>query len=211
MACSWLAAAFEDDHPPMPEALRDRVGERMWAAVCDLAAGGVSSPTTTSVGRLFDAVAALCGIRDRVNYEGQAAAELEGISDPGERRPYPMPLTDPATGEDGAGTVLLDARETVRALAGDLRRGAAPATVGGRFHETIARATAAACAREAERAGLDAVALSGGVFQNRLLLERTTTLLVDAGLRVLVPARLPPNDGGIAYGQVAVAIAQAAG
>jgi hydrogenase maturation protein HypF len=162
------------------------------------------------VGRLFDAVAALCGVRGRVNYEGQAAAELEGVSDPAERGTYPMPLIDGA-GDAGSGMLSLDARETVRAVLDDLRLGAAPATVGGRFHETLARATAAACVLEAERAGLDAVALSGGVFQNRLLLERIAGLLEGAGLRVLIPIRLPPNDGGIAYGQVAVAIAQSAG
>jgi hydrogenase maturation protein HypF len=211
MACAWLIAALEDERPPIPDALRDEVDGDRWAAVSGLVARGLNSPPTTSVGRLFDAVAALCGVRGHVNYEGQAAAELEGISDPAERGAYPMPLTEDGAGEAGSGTLLLDARDTVRAVVDDLRRGAAPGTVGGRFHETLARATAAACEREAERSGLDAVALSGGVFQNRLLLERTAELLEHAGMRVLIPLRLPPNDGGIAYGQVAVAVAQSAG
>ena len=79
--------------------------------------------------------------------------------------------------------------------------------VAARFHHAVARATADACARAAVRAGLSMVVLSGGVFQNRLLLEETARLLTAAGLRVLLPERLPPNDGGIAYGQAAVAAA----
>ncbi len=102
---------------------------------------------------------------------------------------------------------VLDARETVRALVADLERGASPATVGGRLHNGLANATAEACAREAERRGTSTVVLSGGVFQNRLLVERTLARLQEHGLRVLLPTRLPPNDGGISYGQAAVAAA----
>ena len=82
------------------------------------------------------------------------------------------------------------------------------ATAAQRFHEGVAQATAMACAETAARHGLQAVVLSGGVFQNRLLLERTSALLTPVGLRVLVPERLPPNDGGIAFGQAAVAAAR---
>ena len=82
--------------------------------------------------------------------------------------------------------------------------------VAARFHNAVARATAAACARIASREGIETVVLSGGVFQNRRLLEGTSALLGEAGLRVLVPELLPPNDGGIAYGQLAVAAARLA-
>jgi hydrogenase maturation protein HypF len=188
--------------------LAQSVDAAAWEAVGDLAQSGLNSPLTTSVGRLFDAVAALCGVRARVEYEGQAAAELEGASDPGAREGYPLPLATRAEAGDGAGDVVLDARETVLAVAEDAARGAATSVIGGRFHEALARATAAALIEEAERAHTDLVVLSGGVFQNRLLLERTVSLLRGAALRVLVPLRLPPNDGGIAYGQVAVAAAR---
>jgi hydrogenase maturation protein HypF len=105
----------------------------------------------------------------------------------------------------------MDARPTVRALVEDLDGGVATGTVAARFHNALAAATARACALTADRRGTGTVVLSGGVFQNRRLLGLTASLLADAGLRVLTPERLPPNDGGIAYGQLAVAAARLAG
>ena len=139
------------------------------------------------MGRLFDAVAALCGVRTEVTYEGQAAVELEAVADRSERGAYPL---DVAAG-------VLDARPTVLAVADDVAAGVEPAVVAARFHRAVARATAQACAEVAGARGLDTVVLAGGVWQNRLLLELTLALLRDAGLRVLVPERLPPNDGAI--------------
>jgi hydrogenase maturation protein HypF len=165
----------------------------------------MASPPTTSMGRLFDAVAAICGVRAAVNYEGQAAAELEAVADLGERRDYPLPLVE--AGPERGGALLLDARGLVRAVSEDAAAGAPLGELSARFHNAVAAATAAALEREAERLGIATVVLSGGVFQNRLLLERTRQRLAPAGLRVLVPRRLPPNDGGISYGQAAVAAA----
>jgi hydrogenase maturation protein HypF len=103
--------------------------------------------------------------------------------------------------------VLLDARATVTAILGDVRAGASAAKIAARFHNAIASATTSALMLVASDKDVDQVVLSGGSFQNRLLLERVSTKLRQAGLRVLIPARLPPNDGGIAYGQAAVAAA----
>jgi hydrogenase maturation protein HypF len=128
---------------------------------------------------------------------------VEAACDPGERGAYPMPLA--ATGGDRR--IVLDARATVAAVRDDLARGAVPGVVAARFHGALAGATAAACELAAARGGLGTVVLSGGAFQNRVLLERTSAQLAAAGLRVLVPRRLPPNDGGIAFGQAAVASA----
>jgi hydrogenase maturation protein HypF len=107
-----------------------------------------------------------------------------------------------------AGGQVLDARATVAAVVSDLNAGVAVPRVAARFHNGLARATAGACVDQARRHGMELVVLSGGVFQNRLLLERTAEALSAAGLRVLVPLRLPPNDGGISYGQAAVAAAR---
>ena len=200
MACAWLVAAEADRKGP-PDPLARLVDAGRWDEVAALARRAVAAPLTTSAGRLIDAVSAICGVRARVNYEGQAAVELEAVADRAERGSYPLPLTD---GEP----LLLDARPTVLAVLDDLDAGAP--LVSARFHNALAGAAAAACVRIAEGRALDTAVLSGGVFQNRLLLERTGELLSAAGLRVLTPVRLPANDGGISYGQAAVAAARAA-
>ena len=223
MACAWLAAAGADDAaarlrtrlaregtvPGGPAAqLRVRragdagVPPSTWDAVAALARTP-SCPRTTSAGRLFDAVAALAGIRTTTTYEGQAAAELEAVAarDPGTvSDAYPLPLDD-------AGALVLDARTTIQAVARDVARGVPAQRIVARFHRALAYALADACARLAEQHGLDTVALGGGVWVNRLLLELTTSALEARGLRVLVPQQLPPGDGGLAYGQAAIAAA----
>ena len=151
---------------------------------------------TTSMGRLFDAVAALCGLRSEVTYEGQAAIELEAAVDPAERGAYELPV-----GADG----VLDARPAVLAAARDV--GARRARRG-RSRRASTPRSRTATAEAVSRAGLDTVVLSGGVFQNRTLLAATASRLEARGLRVLVPERLPPNDGGVSYGQAAVAAAR---
>ncbi len=197
MACAWLLAAYEGEVPCPPQ-IGARVSGERWEQVASLARSGVASPPTTSVGRLFDAVAALCGIRMSVSEEGRAAVELEGLAAPGERAAYPLGILE---GE----VVVLDARETVRAVLEDLGAGVSPALISARFHNGLAQATARAVALLAEREDLTTAVLAGGVFQNRLLLERCAAALAHAGLRVLTARRLPPNDGAISYGQAAVA------
>jgi hydrogenase maturation protein HypF len=199
MACAWAVSVAGPSALP-PPTLAGRIRPIRWRQVAELAKSESFAPVTTSVGRLFDAVSALCGLRPQVNYEGQAAFELEAAADRSERAAYPVPL-------DGG---CLDARETIRAVLGDLRRDVPVEVISARFHNGLARNTATACAEVAGRNQTETVVLSGGVFQNRLLLERTATQLSDAGLRVLVPERLPPNDGGISFGQAAVAAARLA-
>jgi hydrogenase maturation protein HypF len=102
---------------------------------------------------------------------------------------------------------VIDPRETIASVAADAARGERAGAIARRFHRAIADATVEACARLADAHGTEVVALSGGVFQSRLLLESVSRGLGGAGLRVLVPERLPVNDGGISYGQAAVAAA----
>jgi hydrogenase maturation protein HypF len=173
MACAWLLEIGRDVPEP-------------WAQVAQLVRTGLASPLTTSMGRLFDAVAALSGVRDTVTYEGQAAIELEALADPAERAGYPL-------------SADLDARPTIAAVVEDVERGVDVALVSARFHNAVARATADALKDE------PVVVLTGGVFQNALLLARTLERLPHA----LVPERLPLNDGGIAYGQAAIAARRA--
>jgi hydrogenase maturation protein HypF len=200
MACSWLVAAAgtDDAAPAIPRALIASVDPQRWATVARMARTGFAAPTTTSMGRLFDAVAALCGVRARVRYEGQAAIELEALADRSEHGAYALPVGD---------DLVLDARPTIRTVVGDVAAGVAVGVIAARFHNAVAKATAAACAAAAHRCSIDRVVLSGGVFQNRLLLEGTAARLRRRGLEVLVPERLPCNDGSISYGQAAVAAA----
>ena len=155
-------------------------------------------PPATGAGRWFDAVAALCGGRARVSYEGQAAAELEALSARGAWQPYPFEVAPGPADE-------IDLRPTVRALAADLRRGASPGEIAARFHETLGAAVLAACVRARRAHGISVVALSGGCFQSRLLLGICAARLEGAGFEVLRHRKVPPNDGGVALGQAAVA------
>ena len=209
MACAWLAALGAGEVPSgrpgrSPSSSSPAAGRR-WPRS---GRTGLASPLTTSAGRLFDAVAALCGIRAEVNYEGQAAIELEAAAAACAGTPtgaYPMPLID-----ESPGPLLLDARETIAAVREDLgsvrrtRRGALPRRLRGGHGEALrpdrggprARLGRALGRRLPEPAAARAVA-SG---------------LRERGLRVLIPRQLPPNDGGISYGQAAIAaVANAAG
>jgi hydrogenase maturation protein HypF len=203
MTCAWLSLVGENEHregaPDIPPSLRGVVHEGAWQQVAQLSRTGVQSPVTTSMGRLFDAVAALCGLRARVNYEGQAAIELEAACDPSERGNYPISLV-----QDGELTVI-DPRETIHAVGVDVEAGAALGAVASRFHAALSAATVKALAQAASAEGSELIVLSGGVFQNRRLLEAVTAGLQTAGLRVITPERLPVGDGGISYGQAAIA------
>jgi len=142
------------------------------------------------MGRLFDAAAALLGIRDRVTYEGQAAIELEQLAGSTPAAPYPWRF--------GSGAAL------IASLHDDLAAGRPRAELAAAFHETVAAAAAAACAEAGEPR---TVVLSGGSFQNLRLLASTRRRLDELGFRVLTHRLVPPNDGGISYGQAAVASA----
>lgn len=203
MACAWLTEALGPD-PAIPAALAAKVEARDWRNCSRVIEQELGSPETTSMGRLFDAVGALCGAAIRVSYEGQAAVEVEAMADPRDGGRYEMPLVSGERGRPG----VLDPCPAVRSVLADLSAGLEPSLVSARFHNTVAAATTTACAEIAAAAGLGTVVLSGGVFQNRRLLELTAARLSAVGLRVLTPERLPPNDGGISFGQAAVAAAQ---
>ncbi|MFB4262066.1 carbamoyltransferase HypF [Nonomuraea sp. GTA35] len=193
------AAYLRDDHPGLDVARRN--AER-WADALHLAATGLDSPLTSSAGRLFDAVAALLGIRDKITYDGQAAIELEQRADPAETGAYPAAVTTTS------GPLVVEGGDLVRAAADDLAAGTDPGVIAGRFHNGVAAAITRTCVDLRKSTGLTAVALSGGVFQNALLLDRTVQRLRAAGFRVLKHVRVPPNDGGLSLGQAAVAAAR---
>jgi hydrogenase maturation protein HypF len=192
-----MAAAY--DVPADLDVARRNVAR--WDAVVAMGRRGVGSPPTSSVGRLFDAVAAVLGVCDQVNYEGQAAIQLEQRADPHERGAYPVRLGD-------GSPFTVSGADLVAAVVADLRAGAGVPSIAARFHNAVAGLVIAGALRLRETTDLTTVALSGGVFQNHLLLERAVAGLEAEGFGVLVHHRVPPNDGGISLGQAAVATAR---
>ena len=162
----------------------------------------LNTPLTSSMGRLFDAVSALAGIRDEIDYEGQAAVELEMAAyneDLKDDQGYPCPII-----AEGEMKIVLLA-DLLTAITEELTRGVSAGKISLKFHNTIARMTGEMCRRLAAETGIDRVALSGGVFQNRLLLRKTVKLLEDSGFQVFTHRQVPCNDGGISLGQAVIA------
>ncbi|HXR05676.1 MAG TPA: hypothetical protein VN765_00005, partial [Candidatus Acidoferrum sp.] len=168
------------------------------AALIAMLKRGVNSPLTSSAGRLFDAVAALLGLRQIVRFEGQAAMELEfAIAGLNTAEVYPFAIL----GQDntaGESMLVADWGPMLKDILADSKRQLPVALISAKFHNTLAEIIVAV----AQRAGLPQVALSGGCFQNRYLTERTAARLAQAGYRPYWHQRVPPNDGGIALGQI---------
>jgi len=211
---------------------------------------GINSPSTSSLGRLFDAIAALLCLRSEVLYEGQAAIELEMLAQSGhgqyssgdprgrhaqrghdtqisrhiqtdlhtqEMKTYPFTIQQ----QIGYGRLReglpppwkqtpakLDVTSMIRAIVDDIQQNLPVHEIAMRFHCTIAELLATACLKAREQTGLNIVALSGGVFQNRLLLEQLILCLDAMSFQVYINRRVPPNDGGLSLGQLAVAAAR---
>jgi hydrogenase maturation protein HypF len=159
-------------------------------------ANHLNAPLTSSVGRLFDAVAALLGLRLTTRFEGQAAMELEwAIQSTVTDASYPFQI------EPKQGILIADWEPLIQALLADLAGGATLGEMAARFHNTLADMIVAI----AEQVGIQTIALSGGCFQNRYLTERTVDRLAAAGFSPHWHQRVPPNDGGIALGQILAA------
>jgi len=216
----WLPGGEAAARQPWRAALgvlHGLVGEAMWdldlppvthargrRAILDSLFRATScSASTSSAGRLFDAVASMLGLRQESSYEGQAAMLLEQCAAPIAGRPYPFSLAE-IRGDDGASMVDVDWRPVIREILGDLRRGTSASTVAGRFHLTMARMIAAT----AEWMGVDRVVLTGGCFQNGVLLSLAARELRSSRFEVVTHCRIPPNDGGLAVGQAMVAAHQ---
>ena len=204
MALAWTArAAGADAAARLGAALDPR-----WSQVLPLAVADSErrhSILTTSVGRLFDAVAALVGLRSQVTYEGQAAIELEVLARSVPRTSAPQYPTEIVEAASPEGFDVLDPSPLIATVLTEVERGTDRSVIAAGFHEGLGRATAALGARLARRHGLDTVALSGGVFQNVRFSDIVEDALAAEGLTVLVHESVPPNDGGISVGQAAIA------
>ncbi|MBN1680006.1 MAG: carbamoyltransferase HypF [Anaerolineae bacterium] len=162
----------------------------------------LNAPLTSSMGRLFDAAASLAGILHTVTYEAQAAIRFEAVVDPGENGAYPFDITLPASPD---APHLIDPAPTLDALLADVHNRAGAAQMAARFHNGVANMIRDICVLAREMTKINTVALSGGVFQNATLHHKTIPLLENGGFTVYTHRLVPPNDGGIALGQAAIA------
>jgi hydrogenase maturation protein HypF len=189
-AAPAFGAAF-DGVPPHERRIAERQIERH-----------LNTPLASSMGRLFDAAAAVLGLRTQVRYEGQAAMQLEALAGTHPGQPLPFPV---ARGKDE--TWIMDPVPLLVALGERRSRGDDAHALAAQFHESVARATTETVTAVCEDTNIQTVALGGGVFQNARLLSSVRRRLEAGGLRVLTPRQLSPNDGAISFGQVAVAAA----
>lgn len=206
MAASWLRQTFGDDGEKFSCGIAERVGEDRWRRIWTLLRSDLPQPQTSSIGRLFDAVASLLGICDVGAYEGHPAIWLEmaaaqwtdRFSEDFVEPPFTFELTDTEP-------IVMKAAPVITGVVEALRRNLPVEQIAFQFHAAVADATLRTCIKIRERTGVNEVVLSGGVMQNVLLLNWLIGLLNREGFKVFVPTKLPPNDGGICFGQAAIA------
>jgi hydrogenase maturation protein HypF len=202
VAASLLRESFGGTWRDTARKLPLREKENHFDILENMMAQGFNSPLTSSLGRVFDGVAAILGTRQAVSFEGQAAMEMETLAAGRTKKSYPFEVL-----QDGDG-VILDLRPLVRAIAEERIKGKDPAAIAAAFHRSIIGAIAAMTVAVRKQTGLGKAVLSGGCFQNRVLLEGTVRELEKTGFEVYTHRMLPANDGCIALGQAVVAAAR---
>ncbi len=202
MALAQLITLYgEEETLKLPLAAVRRAGERNVRLIARLVERNLNTPPTSSAGRLFDAVAALVGVPGsaRTTYEGQAAIELELAANDPTNQAYPFRLRPENEGW------IVETREIIRGVVDDILAGTTTGEISSRFHRTMAEVVVTGCEEVREAGGTTAVALSGGTFQNMLLLEQVVGFLEERGFEVYRHRRVPANDGGLALGQAILA------
>jgi hydrogenase maturation protein HypF len=194
-AASLLWETFGKDFAKMPVAERLGVDGRQ---IAEQLSAGVNCPQSSSLGRMFDAVAGMCGLAERNRYEGEAPMLAEGAITDGVRDEYPFTLTETDPFE-------IDYRPMIEGIVRDITAGVTVGIISAKFHNTVATFLAASARRVREITGLKTSALSGGCFANQYLTRRLTNLLRADGFEVLTHREIPCNDGGIALGQAVIA------
>jgi hydrogenase maturation protein HypF len=201
MAMAYLYQTLGDDAFLLDHPVARILPENELSLFARMLRRGINSPLTSSSGRLFDAVAALLNIRHFVSYDGQGAIELEAVAERADQgRSYSYEIV-----QDYPQPLQLDFSPMFVEILHEIDTGVEASAIAHRFHQTVASAATDVCLRISGSTGLDRIILSGGVFQNRLLSEMIYTALVNRGLQVFSHRLVPPNDGGIALGQAAIA------
>lgn len=198
MAISHIWSALGPDAGEFDLDVLNRVEKEELRVLRQMIEKNINSPPTSSVGRLFDAVAAMLGVRDVARFEGQAAMELEAIADRHCARFYEVEISTENS------LLILDPGSMIRAVVGDMRAGVNPARISSAFHNGLARMILDAAERIRANTGVNRVALSGGVFQNATLINGSVAALEGAGFQVFTQRLVPCNDGGLSLGQAYV-------
>jgi hydrogenase maturation protein HypF len=199
MAAAYLACAYGAATDGLDLEFVRRLDRSALRVLSRAAARGLNAPLTSSAGRLFDGIASLLGVRDTVAFEGQAAMEMEALAEPECDHVYRVAIAE------NAGRLVVKTSDLVRAVVEDLLAEVKPARLAARLDATLADVIVRACRMIREQTGLGRVVLSGGVFQNMVLLGAAADRLEQAGFEVYTHHQVPPNDGGLALGQAAVA------
>lgn len=199
MAASFLYRMYEDDMMGLEIDFVKGLDRDKFKILKKMIDKKINSPLTSSVGRLFDAVSALLGVRKEVYYEGQAAIELEMKANPEEAGMYQFSLKE----YESKTEIVME--PVIKGIVSDIAGGTGVDIISARFHNTMSHIVLNVCLRIREIRGINCVVLSGGVFQNALLLDKTFALLNASGFRIYTHHRVPPNDGGIALGQAIIA------
>ncbi len=198
MAMVYLSEAFQDEMTNINIDLMKRVDVRKWEVLKTMIKAKINAPLTSSMGRLFDAVSSLLSLRDEVHYEGQAAIELEMIADQRVTERYSFKLLNAEV------PIMIDTTEIVKGVVQDLTGEISRSIISGKFHRTIASLIIETCCAIRLKEGLNRVILSGGVFQNILLLSLVKKGLEHYGFEVYTHHLVPTNDGGISLGQTVI-------
>ena len=197
MAAAYLWATFGKEIFQEELATPGKWDRGRLEVIVQMMEGGINSPLTSSCGRLFDGVAALIGLRDRIAYEGQAAIELEQCLEPTTAR-YQYEFMEVG------GKLLLSPTAIFRQVYEDALSGVGPPLISGKFHRTLVEMFAEVSVNLCKRHGLNRVVCSGGVFQNVFLLENLEERLAGSGLEVYTPELIPANDACISLGQAVI-------
>ncbi len=203
MAVSYLYSTFKDDflnlEIPLVKKLIQNESNKL-KILLKMIEKGINSPLTSAVGRLFDAVSAICDVRLKVNYEAQAAMEFQMLADESEVDSYNFEIIDDKK------PWVITFKSGIKEIVEDILKGVSVQKISGKFHNTIADIICRISEKVREETKINKVVLSGGVFQNSLLTEKTILKLTKAGFQVYTHSKVPPNDGGISLGQAVVAL-----
>jgi len=213
VALAWLqkcGMGWEAELAPVKAATSSQLaGSDTLTAIQHQLTHRINTPSTTSMGRLFDAIAALAGVRQVVNYEAQAAIEIEAMADPLEKGVYPFGITSeeaPGNKDPDPNVIayIIDPAPLLGSLLTDLKKHMPIPAISARFHNGVAEMVRDVVVTIRHETGVSQVALSGGVWQNTTLLTKTVVLLRSSGFDILLHRQVPPNDGGIALGQAVI-------